>query len=347
MRPAVNYPTQDYVANHTGETIEIGSVVNATTPIKARIDVNSLTEHVFVTGSTGSGKTRSVAKIANELLKKNVDVKIVVVDWHDEYRSLINVFQYVPPKELPLELIDARDPYSTVDLLVDALDLSGPQAYVLERIIRSKTKEIDDIGKLVDAVENAIDESGWMRESRFSLLRKLYPLVRSENVDLFNGRGVKGVYENLSGRVNVIGVSSIRDGVVRKVYTALLLKKLVSSRLRSEIRDRLVIVLEEAQNLLSRDKPIGIIASMLAEIRKFNVGFIIVSQSPSKLLEDVMVNTNTKIIHSIKSSLDLEIVNRILYLPFEYEKIIPYLEVGEAVLYTRGLKKPVIVRVED
>ncbi|MEM0355557.1 MAG: DUF87 domain-containing protein [Desulfurococcaceae archaeon] len=344
VKPIVEYPVQFIVESINDEYVEIGNVINSIPPVKAKISVNSLVEHVFVTGSTGSGKTRTVAKIVNELNSKKHDLSIIVIDWHDEYSKLVSG-EALSPYSLPVNIIDSKDPYSFVDLLIDVLELSGPQVYVLERVVRRYRDRISDLDSLIKILENDLDESSWMRESRYSILRKLYPLTRPDNANLFTNNAVHFSEQNLFRGTTIIRVSEIRDPLVKKTYVALLLKTIFNS-LRNRRGWRTLVVLEEAQNFLSRDKPINLIASLLAEVRKFNMGLIVVSQSPSRLLEDAMINTNTKIIHSIKSSIDLEIICKVLYLPFEYQKIIPYLDVGEAIVYTRGLKKPVIVRVE-
>jgi DNA helicase HerA-like ATPase len=76
------------------------------------------------------------------------------------------------------------------------------------------------------------------------------------------------------------------------------------------------------------------------------VGLVILAQSISQLVEDALANTNTKIIHSIKSKQDLEVVEKAIYIDYSFLSLIPYLEVGEAVYTTIGLKKPVLIRVE-
>ncbi|MCC6043538.1 MAG: ATP-binding protein, partial [Desulfurococcaceae archaeon] len=84
----------------------------------------------------------------------------------------------------------------------------------------------------------------------------------------------------------------------------------------------------------------------LREFRKFGVGLVIISQSLTQLVEDASVNTNTKIIHSVKSKQDLEVVEKTLYLDQELLETLPYIEPGEAVYSTPSLKKPVLVKIE-
>ncbi len=339
----VKYPEQDIVYEEDGETIEIGRAINSLSHMRIGFRYNNVFQHIFVTGSTGSGKTYTVSRIVERAREKDPSLKIIIIDWHDEYRRLIKQYRFISPYKYPIPVFDQDDIYSSIELLSDALDLTNSQTYILEKVI--KNNRVDSLERLTNIMEKYIDDSGWVRESRLALLRRLSPLTRDKYIKLF--RSDELVYDLLEEpNIYLLNVSEIMDHRVRKIYVALLLKKIFMNTLRFRKKNKLLIVLEEAHNLVGRDKPVYILSSMLAEVRKFNIGLIIVSQSPSRLLEDVMINTNTKIIHSIKSSIDLEIINKVLYLPYEYQKIIPYLEVGEAILYTRGLKKPVIVKIE-
>lgn len=278
---------------------------------------------------------------------KKLDINVIVIDWHDEYGRLINAGEALSPYSFPVSIIDPKDPYGSIDLLVETLELSGPQVYILEKTIKGLENKVSDVESLVRILENNYDESNWMRESRYSILRKLYPLTRPDNEELFCGNKELLEQRVREAGTTILRVSEIRDPLVKRIYVALLLKTVFNFKLRDRSGARTLVVLEEAHNFLGKDKPVNTIASMLAEVRKFNIGLIIVSQSPSRLLEDAMINTNTKIIHSIKSSIDLDLICKILYLPFEYQKTIPYLDTGEAILFTRSLKKPVIVRIDS
>jgi len=349
IKANVKYPEQDVIAEFGGDTLDLGVVVKARAVQRLSIPVENLLEHVLVVGSTGSGKTRTVAKILRELSMKANHVISVVLDWHGEYSELLREFTYISPYEAPVTLTP-EDHEAFIDLLSDTLELSPPQAFVLKQVIEHVGDKIDSIEALIDVLENFEDQSGWMRESRLALLRKLAPLTNSKYSRLVQFSSTTQRFncliENAKSSTIIVGLAEIHNTVVRRIYSAMVIRSISEKAFSNSLDKRALIVIEEAQNYIDREKPLRMISTMLAEIRKFGVGVVLVSQSPSKLLEDAMINTNTKIIHSIKSSIDLDVVNKVLYLPFEYQKIIPYLDVGEAVVYTRGLKKPVIVKVE-
>ncbi len=267
---------------------------------------------------------------------------VIVFDWHGEYTNLLNSYEYIDPWDLPVNII-GNDIYETVDLISDVLELTHPQSFMVEKILsREKISNVHELYRILESLE---DSASWMRESRFSLLRKLSPIVRDAYIDLFKGE--RNNYANLArSSLMIIDVSKIRDPLIRRIYVAFYLKKLFSLALERRLPGRLLLVVEEAHNLLNREKPIRLISRMLAEVRKFGIGLIIVTQSPSTIIEDVMINTNTKIIHSLKSSCDIDLINRTLYLTEEFRQIIPYLDIGEAIIYSRSYKKPLLVKVK-
>ncbi|MCD6196493.1 MAG: ATP-binding protein [Staphylothermus sp.] len=337
-----------------GKCIELGDIINSILPRKACIPINMLTHHTLVLGSTGSGKTHTVSVIINRIIERFDEVKTVIFDWHGEYSYLLKRKRRLVPYDLPVGITNLieKDLYSFIDILADVLELTNSQIYILEKVLRQLLRRGGvSLSDIYTILENFVDESGWMRESRLSLLRKMSPLVRTSYSKLFSNSDI----EDLIHRLNyeslplVIDVSVIKDPFIRKIYISFVLNMIFDIFVNDKNKKpkyKLLIVLEEAQNILSKNNPVRIVSRMLSEIRKFGVGLIIISQSPSSLIENVMVNTNTKIIHSLKAGADIELVNKSIYLPPEYLRVIPYLEPGEAILYTRGFKKPLIVRID-
>ncbi len=312
-----------------------------------------LTHHTLVLGSTGSGKTHTVSVIINKIIEKFNQIKIVIFDWHGEYSYLLKRKRRLVPYDLPIGITNLieKDLYSFIDILADVLELTNSQIYILEKVLRQLLRRGGvSLNDIYTVLENFVDESSWMRESRLSLLRKMSPLIRTGYSKLFSNSGIKDLMHclNYESSPLVIDVSVIKDPFIRKIYISFILNMIFDifvNDKEGKPNYKLLIVLEEAQNILSKNNPVKIVSRMLSEIRKFGVGLIIISQSPSSLIENVMVNTNTKIIHSLKAGADIELVNKSIYLPPEYLRVIPYLEPGEAILYTRGFKKPLIVRI--
>lgn len=103
-------------------------------------------------------------------------------------------------------------------------------------------------------------------------------------------------------------------------------------------------VIEEAHNVLARPNasaegsgnPQQVVAdlfsNMLSEIRSLGEGFMIVDQVPTKLIPDVVKNTNYKICHRMTAIDDCGVMAQALALRDDQKGIIPTLEQGNAIV---------------
>lgn len=68
--------------------LKLGNVFHMGKPenTSVEIDVNSLTMHTFVTGSTGSGKSNTIYQMLNELVRKNIHF-LVIEPTKGEYKK--------------------------------------------------------------------------------------------------------------------------------------------------------------------------------------------------------------------------------------------------------------------
>lgn len=119
-----------------------------------------------------------------------------------------------------------------------------------------------------------------------------------------------------------------------------------------------LLVIEEAHRLFkntSTDKradgapnPTGqlvdLLSNMMAEIRAFGECMMIVDQSPTKLAEDVIKNSATKIVHRIDNGNDIKMMQSAMLLP---EDILSFasLAQGEALIRTDRMAKPCKVKI--
>lgn len=103
-------------------------------------------------------------------------------------------------------------------------------------------------------------------------------------------------------------------------------------------------VIEEAHNVLSRPNAVAegagnpqhvvadLFSNILAEIRSLGEGFMIIDQVPTKLIPDVIKNTNYKICHRMTSMDDCAVMAQALALRDDQKGIIPTLEQGQAII---------------
>ena len=118
-----------------------------------------------------------------------------------------------------------------------------------------------------------------------------------------------------------------------------------------------VLVIEEAHRLLSkqqaageysssgRQKAVEFFADILAEIRSYGQGIVIVDQIPSKLIPDVLKNTDVKIAHRLADKEDREVIGGTMNLTKEQIGEVSRLRPGEGVVYYSGLRQAVKLKV--
>ncbi len=119
-----------------------------------------------------------------------------------------------------------------------------------------------------------------------------------------------------------------------------------------------LLVIEEAHRLFKNIKvgkgenggpnPTGqlvdSLSNMMAEIRAFGEGMLIVDQSPTKVAEDVIKNSATKIVHRIDNANDIKAIQSAMLLPDDLLSFAA-LSQGEALIRADGMEKPCKVKI--
>lgn len=152
-----------------GEVNHFGRITE--TPVK--LDLQSLSMHTFITGSTGSGKSNTVYQILSQLSKKNVKF-LVVEPAKGEYRNIFgkdkNVSVYgtnpmlnellrINPFSFPKEI----HIYEHLDRLVEIFNVCWPMYAAMPAILK-------------DAIERAYVKAGWdLRKSKNKYADNLFP----------------------------------------------------------------------------------------------------------------------------------------------------------------------------
>jgi len=115
-------------------------------------------------------------------------------------------------------------------------------------------------------------------------------------------------------------------------------------------------VLEEAHRLLRRPAEgasgparhaVEAFASMLAEVRAYGEGLIVVEQIPSKLTPDVIKNTALKIVHRLPAADDREVVGATMNVDERQSRQIVSLQRGHAAVFADGMDRAVLVRMKN
>lgn len=123
-----------------------------------------------------------------------------------------------------------------------------------------------------------------------------------------------------------------------------------------KVRLRHITVIEEAHRLLEnvpvgqagdfanpRGKAVEAFANLIAEIRAYGEGLVIVDQSPARLAPDAVRNTNLKLTHRIVAREDRDVIARAINLDDAQQEVLVSLPRGRALAFMSGMDRPVAV----
>ncbi len=199
--------------------------------------------------------------------------------------------------------------------------------------------------------ERAIDRSS--RSTEFfdyaGVAAKLSWLVHSEAFDLVNHSSLDPVRMMEAGRVSVIDVSVAND-VVKNMVTADLLRKAFALKVTRPESPPTLIVIEEAHSFISRERAQNMQATMhmLRNItrrgRKRWLAMAFVSQQPGHLPPEIFELCNTRIVHTLRSTHNLDaLIATTGDVGQDLWARCPLLGPGQAVLSSPQLGRSVIV----
>lgn len=214
-------------------------------------------------------------------------------------------------------------------------------------------------------VENYIDHSKFGEETkanyRGALLSRLQSFTSGAKGLLLNTTESIS-YENFESNKIVISLDALADDADKSIVMGAILAQYyqyLKVKCRNSERKGLkhITVIEEAHHLFAGDVPavgshaeggigqnssqnfVKTLNNMLAEIRAYGEGFIIVDQSPTALHPAVLKNTGVKIVHRVDYGEDIETIQEVLLLDkddYELATLTP----GQALLRFGGMKSP-------
>ena len=286
-----NISTFDEISS-SKETFDIGNIfhMHHIENVPVKISKKSLASHVFITGSTGSGKSNTVYEILNEAIKNNVKF-MVVEPTKGEYKDVFCVGDnkiakvYGTNKDLtpllrinPFSFEKDIHVFEHMDRLVEIFNVCWPMYAAMPAVLKS-------------AIEKSYEDCGWnLVESTNQFGDNLYPnfsdvarnvkqIIESSEYDTENKGAYKGSLltrlESLTNGINgliftndeiaptelfdenvIIDISRVGSNETKSLIMGMMVLKLQEHRManKNEMNVDLkhLTVLEEAHNLLKR-----------------------------------------------------------------------------------------------
>ena len=214
---------------------------------------------------------------------------------------------------------------------------------------------------LLEASEQVVKEQGFDERLRQdyigSIKARLQGLLVGAKGQIFNTlRSID--FSELIHRPVVIELEEIRNGAEKSLLIAFIMTNVIQV-LKNEHRKnpnfRHLTLIEEAHHLLTKADPsmssnrrqaVEMFSDMLAEVRKYGEGLIIVDQIPNKLTSEVIKNTNTKIVHKLFAEDDKVAIGNTMALEPLQQQHLSRLETGQAVIFSQGWKSAVLTQIE-
>lgn len=345
-----------------------------------------LGKHFAVLGTSGSGKSCSVALILRAILDQHPAGHILLLDPHNEYsRAFAERAEVVNTStlQLPYWLLDFEE---TVEVLVarDSESRSAERVILKTAIHDAKRKYAgkSDSAKFItvdtpvpyrmQAVLQFIDtEMGRLDKPETSApYLRLSQRIEALNADtrfafMFSGMIVDDDMPEIIGRLLRLPVDSkpitIMDmsGVpseITEVVVSMLCRTIFSFNLWSE-RDKAVpvlVVCEEAHRYIPRDEDEGFastrnaIARIAKEGRKYGVSLCLISQRPSELSASVLSQCNTLFALRMSNQADQIFVARALPdTGLGLLEALPALKTQEAIVVGEAVSVPMRLAFAD
>ena len=319
----------------------IGERLDSSTPAPVGVTEEDIRGHVGIFGSTGTGKTTTASVLSCALAKAGFSV--LIMDWHGEYdqrlpcaHSLVRpVSDPAPADPLALGEYDI-----IVEVISRALSLTPPQEYMVSTIIeRGRPRSLAELYRMIESYH---DDSRWDKEVRKALERKVGMLVKGRHAPAFTGSWSNPARP---GHVTVVKLDEIRITLARRAYALFVLASEFIQRSAGSPGLDTVFVIDESHNLFNAPEA-EFAGALLAESRKYGMYFVVITQSPASIPNTVLLNTNTKIIHALRSARDRDLIASTLSLPDRMIKWVTRLNKGEAILQSPSQPEPVVLRVK-
>ena len=224
-----------------------------------------------------------------------------------------------------------------------------------------KYDTIPNFNDLLDEMKKAVDAKGFGDrlggEYSGSLIARFSNLTKGVKGAILNCR--KSIdFDELAEQNVIIEMEELKSSEDKALLMGFILARLtavIRNKHRKNPKYRHITLVEEAHRLLSKTEygdsgskkaAVETFTDLLAEVRKYGEGLIIVDQIPNKLAPEVLKNTNTKIIHKLFARDDKEAVGDTMLMDDKQKEYLSALEAGQAVLFTEGMRKPVQIKVD-
>ena len=222
------------------------------------------------------------------------------------------------------------------------------------------------LSELINCIESIVPTLGYDAEItgniRAGLRTRLSTLIIGGKGLLLNS-GVSFSMDYLLSKPTVLGLSAVGNDEEKAFLLGAILLAISEFRQTAGLSDgrlRHVTLVEEAHRLLRavsetvgteianpRAKAVETFCNLLAEVRAYGEGLIVVDQIPAKLAPDIVKNTNLKIVHRLVAEDDRRLLGGAMGLTERQQRFLATLSNGQAVVYSENRDNSYLIHVPD
>lgn len=371
-------------APQDGAHIEIGTVY-PTADVRASIEFDKLlSRHFAIVGSTGTGKSTTVALMLHRIIAAAPEGHIVMLDPHGEYAAAfgdVGMVWNVDNLQIPYWVMNLQEhceafvTTSGESRAVDAnimakcllaarsknykleegakITADSPIPYLLSDLIEALQEEMSRLDKQADAYRYTrlrLNIEQFFSDRRFGFM--FNASYRNNSMTQLIGNLLRFPVE---GRpISIIDLAGVPSEIVKVVVS--ILSRLIFDYAIWAPRDRrvpILLVCEEAQRYLPAVHPDDILSAerqlerIAREGRKYGVSLGLITQRPSELSEAALSQCGTIISMRLNNLRDQAKINDTLPEGARsFIEIIPALQNRECIICGEGVPVPIRVRLD-
>lgn len=233
-------------------------------------------------------------------------------------------------------------------------EFAGKEADMTDMLPRSAYPRVETLLKTADEVMEDKDYEKTVLGNMKEILRTRFKFLTSGTRGKVFNVNLSTDFVEMFSHPAVINISRLAGGKEKALIMSLLMLAVYEYRTSAYLYDESyrekaqknqlmhLMLIEEAHNLLSappqlsqsdpRQAAADLFSNILSEIRGYGQGVVVVDQTPAKLIPDVTKNTNLKICHRMTAPDDCEVIGAGMALREDQKKMIPSLEIGNAII---------------
>ena len=315
--------------------LELGFLKNGRQILNTPVGIfgtKSITEHIGIFGTTGSGKSNLVKVLSSSIID-NGNYGLLIFDVHNEYYNDLSKHPLAANRLLAYnsrpEKVHVQDSINIRKLSLSSHEIepediiacatfTEPQLDAIYKLSSLwKDKWLENVLKynVSDIISEVHESTGQKFQPRtISKIKSIcWNLEQELNIGLDDGEqspatDILNALED--GKIVLIELKDISP-VGEQALSTLLSKKLLTHYAAKPQKEKeglrpVLIVLEEAHRFLGKKEKASenVFARLVSEARKFNLGLCVVDQQPRLLADKVLSQLNTLFILGLASKAD-------------------------------------------